>query len=98
MPSVSVLARYSSSLIWLSLLACGEPPSAAAPSQAAVPASTAASAPSAAVRESAPVAAPIDKQLPRPDVIAKSAPIPGFARGINLGNGLDAPSEGAWGT
>ena len=41
--------------------------------------------------------APIDKNLARPDVIATSAPIPGFARGLNLGNGLDAPSEGAWG-
>lgn len=43
-------------------------------------------------------AAPIDKNLKRPDVIAKSAPLPGFARGINLGNCYDAPTEGAWGT
>ncbi len=41
--------------------------------------------------------APIDKNLPRPDVIATSAPLPGFMRGLNLGNGLDAPSEGEWG-
>ena len=41
---------------------------------------------------------PIDKNLPRPDIIAKSAPLPGFARGINLGNCYDAPREGAWGT
>ncbi len=46
----------------------------------------------------APVAAPLDKNLARPDVIASSAPIPGFMKGINLGNCLDAPSEGAWGT
>ena len=26
-----------------------------------------------------------------------SAEVPGFMRGINLGNGLDAPTEGAWG-
>lgn len=44
-----------------------------------------------------PVAAPIDKNLARPDVIATSAPLPGFMRGINLGNCLDAPAEGAWG-
>src|SRR5688572_7866012 len=45
-----------------------------------------------------PVAAPLDKGLARPDVIATSAPLPGFKRGLNLGNGLDAPQEGAWGT
>jgi endoglucanase len=33
----------------------------------------------------------------RPPVTTKSEPIVGFMRGINLGNGLDAPSEGAWG-
>jgi len=43
------------------------------------------------------VAAPIDKNLARPDVIARSAPLPGFMRGLNLGNGFDAPSEGEWG-
>ncbi len=42
-------------------------------------------------------AAPLDKNLPRPDIIAKSEPLPGFARGINLGNCYDAPREGAWG-
>jgi endoglucanase len=47
---------------------------------------------------SAPVAAPLDKNLARPDVIASSAPLPGFMKGINLGNCLDAPAEGAWGT
>ena len=45
-----------------------------------------------------PGARPIDAALPRPDPIALSAPLPGFTRGVNLGNGLDAPSEGAWGT
>ncbi len=35
--------------------------------------------------------------LRRPPVSVKSAPIPGFTRGINLGNGLDAPNEGEWG-
>lgn len=42
--------------------------------------------------------AAIDRTLPRPDPIATSAPIPGFMRGINLGNCYDAPREGAWGT
>jgi endoglucanase len=54
-----------------------------------VPASTPAASPTGV--------APIDKNLPRPDVIAVSPPLPGFQRGINLGNGLDAPSEGEWG-
>src|SRR4051794_14090901 len=35
--------------------------------------------------------------VPRPEVRAKSAPLPGFMKGINLGNGLDAPNEGEWG-
>lgn len=52
-----------------------------------------------AAAAAAPVAAPpIDRALPRPDPIATSAPIPGFTKGINLGNCLDAPSEGEWGT
>ncbi len=58
------------------------PPEAATPSEAAATSKV----------------APIDKNLPRPDAIAKSAPLPGFTRGINLGNCYDAPSEGAWGT
>jgi endoglucanase len=44
-----------------------------------------------------PVAA-LPKDLSRPDPIAVSPPLPGFTKGINLGNCLDAPSEGAWGT
>ena len=52
-------------------------------------------APTAAER---PAAAPLDKNLPRPEFAAKSAPLPGFMKGINLGNCFDAPSEGAWGT
>jgi endoglucanase len=43
-------------------------------------------------------AAPLDRALPRPDVVAVSPPLPGFTKGLNLGNCLDAPSEGAWGT
>ena len=37
------------------------------------------------------------KSIPAPAVVTPSAELPGFTRGINLGNGLDAPSEGAWG-
>jgi endoglucanase len=66
-------------------------PPAAPVATAAVPASTP-PAPAAAVAQ------PIDRALPRPDTIALSAAIPGFTKGINLGNGLDAPSEGEWGT
>jgi endoglucanase len=44
------------------------------------------------------VAARIDRGLPRPEVIAISPPLPGFMKGINLGNCYDAPREGAWGT
>jgi endoglucanase len=46
----------------------------------------------------APVAPPLDKNLARPELVVRAAPIPGFMKGINLGNCLDAPSEGAWGT
>lgn len=99
MPSLSSARTYfASSLACLLVAACGgEPRGAAAPNDApsaSGPAPTAA-APAPSAR---PVAAPIDRQLARPDVIAKSAPLPGFTRGINLGNGLDAPTEGAWGT
>ena len=36
-------------------------------------------------------------KVARPAIATKSAPLPGFMRGINLGNGLDAPREGEWG-
>jgi endoglucanase len=85
--------RLSLSLVGL-LFACQSPshvtPSSAPP---ATPAATPARPGSAAV-----AAAPLDRNLARPATIAISPPLPGFARGINLGNGLDAPSEGAWGT
>jgi endoglucanase len=48
--------------------------------------------------QAAPQVAPLPKDLARPEPIAISPPLPGFSRGINLGNCLDAPSEGAWGT
>ena len=36
-------------------------------------------------------------RVARPAIVTKAAPLPGFMRGINLGNGLDAPHEGEWG-
>jgi endoglucanase len=36
-------------------------------------------------------------EVPVPPVGAQSQALPGFQRGINLGNALDAPREGAWG-
>jgi endoglucanase len=36
-------------------------------------------------------------ELEPPRVEIQSQPLPGFMRGINLGNALDAPREGAWG-
>lgn len=67
------------------------PPVEPAPAPVATPAAPASA--------TAPVTAPpIDRALPRPDPIATSAPLPGFTKGVNLGNCLDAPSEGEWGT
>jgi len=61
------------------------------------PNSSAASAPGAS-RSSAALA-PIHQvsEVPSSVVETASEPVPGFMRGINLGNALDAPSEGAWG-
>jgi endoglucanase len=36
-------------------------------------------------------------EVPEAAVVAVSEPVPGFMRGINLGNALEAPSEAAWG-
>jgi len=36
-------------------------------------------------------------EITPPPVEQTSEPVPGFMRGINLGNALDAPVEGAWG-
>jgi endoglucanase len=45
----------------------------------------------------APVAIHQVSEIEPPPVAIASEPIPGFMRGINLGNALDAPQEGAWG-
>ncbi len=71
----------------LGALGCGPRPTTAAAPADARPAAAAAS-----------EVAPLPKDLPRPDPITVSPPLPGFTKGINLGNCLDAPSEGAWGT
>ena len=46
-----------------------------------------------------PHAAPVHdvSEVTPPAVVTASEPVPGFMRGINLGNALDAPVEGAWG-
>ena len=49
-------------------------------------------------REEPPVGPTHDlSRLERPPLRATNAALPGFTRGINLGNALDAPKEGAWG-
>jgi endoglucanase len=45
----------------------------------------------------APVAFHLVSEIEPPPVAVASEPMPGFMRGINLGNALDAPQEGAWG-
>jgi endoglucanase len=84
----------------LAALGCraAEPAPQTAP-PAPPPVVTTAPAPAPAPTSTGPVTAPpIDRALPRPDPIALSAPIPGFSKGVNLGNCLDAPAEGQWGT
>jgi endoglucanase len=86
-----------------SVAACGgaeTPPPRPVPAPVAAPgAPLPASVAAAPAAPAAPASAkPIDRALARPDPIAISAPIPGFMKGITLGNGLDAPSEGEWGT
>jgi endoglucanase len=44
-----------------------------------------------------PVAVHQISEVEPPPVVTPSESVPGFMRGINLGNALDAPSEGAWG-
>jgi endoglucanase len=52
--------------------------------------------PAAPAAESKPAARQV-KTLPPPAIETMNGELPGFMRGINLGNGLDAPTEGAWG-
>ncbi len=47
--------------------------------------------------ETQPVAIHQVAEIEPPAVLVASEPVPGFMRGINLGNALDAPQEGAWG-
>jgi endoglucanase len=48
-------------------------------------------------RSHAPAPAAELSRIARPEVRTRALPIPGFMRGINLGNDLDAPHAGAWG-
>ena len=45
----------------------------------------------------APVAIHRVSEIEPPPIAIESDPLPGFMRGINLGNALDATQEGAWG-
>jgi endoglucanase len=67
--------------------------------KSAPPSATASAAPPSSVVAGAGAVAPIHQvsEVEPPAVSAKSDPVPGFMRGINLGDALDAPSEGAWG-
>jgi endoglucanase len=58
---------------------------------------TSASYPAMPLPPPAPVAIHQVSEIEPPPVEVASEPIPGFMRGINLGNALDAPQEGAWG-
>ncbi|HEY3666131.1 MAG TPA: glycoside hydrolase family 5 protein [Polyangiaceae bacterium] len=61
--------------------------------------SSSVSAGAAAAAPGAKRAAPIHQvsEIEAPPADVQSQPVPGFMRGINLGNALDAPKEGAWG-
>jgi len=104
MPSLSWARSFLTITFAVAAFACtSERPAPATPpappvAPAAAPAAPAAPAPTAASPAAPPSAAPIDRSLARPDPIALSQSIPGFMKGINLGNCLDAPSEGEWGT
>lgn len=85
-------SRFASFLGLFSLVACTckcPPPATQTQAQTAAQTPQAASGPVAPIHQVS--------EVPRPAVVTKSQPIPGFMRGINLGNALDAPSEGAWG-
>ena len=56
-----------------------------------------ASSPAPTTTEPQPVAIHQVSEVEPPPVEVESGPIPGFMRGINLGNALDATQEGAWG-
>jgi endoglucanase len=96
---VSRFRPFGLSTLLLAVTACHaqEAPPPAPPCPPLPPVAAAAPAPAPAPA-AAPHAQPLDRNLARPELVAKAEPIPGFMKGINLGNGLDAPTEGAWGT
>jgi endoglucanase len=86
-------------LVTLSCLPRPEPPNSPPSANASAPSSPAPTTVAAPAAPPAGPPAPIHavSEVPVPAVGATSAALPGFQRGINLGNALDAPSEGAWG-
>ncbi len=79
---------------WL-LAACVPRKAPVANNEGAPPAAP--SAPDRPLPPPAPVAIHQVSEVEPPPVAVASEPVPGFMRGINLGNALDAPREGAWG-
>jgi endoglucanase len=66
-------------------------------SGANVPVGRAVAAPPEPVKPGTPSPVHAPSEVTPPPVVTMSAPLPGFQRGINFGNALDAPREGAWG-
>ena len=63
------------------------------------PGATAEATPASVMSDGSPQPVPVHavSELTPPPVGMACEPVPGFMRGINLGNALDAPVEGAWG-
>lgn len=62
-----------------------------------VPVGRAVAAPPEPVKPGTPTPVHSPSEVTPPPVVTMNAPLPGFQRGINFGNALDAPREGAWG-
>jgi endoglucanase len=77
------------------LVSCGLAIACVPSAQPPVPAAAAQATPHSNVASLSPIHAV--SEVPDGALGASSEPVPGFMRGINLGNGLDAPTEGAWG-
>jgi endoglucanase len=66
-------------------------------SGARVPIGRAVSAPPEPAKPGTPAPKHSPSEVKLPPVVTMNPPLPGFRRGINLGNALDAPREGDWG-
>jgi endoglucanase len=93
LPAMRVLHLLPAS-VWLIAACVPRRPDVA--SNGATPATPSVAAP-APLPLDAPVAIHQVSEIEPPPVAVASEPVPGFMRGINLGNALDAPQEGAWG-